>query len=244
MLYGYRSDQPRVLVAVSLVSRKGWTLGAGEVAAQPPTYPEVGTGERSAYLRHDECQHYRRQGFYFSGFRQQQDTDVEAWAVEYKFHVVRRRMVFSDPCNRRDFDGFAPIWVDEVRRALVVDTAALAELYTDVEMPHRFSADIRKVCNFFAQACVDTDPRMESFFAELVARTPVRFLTDNPAASGTGNDRSCQGSSGAVASPYADSPLNEEWMSVLMSLHNDSPLLQDVSDDVQVYEPFTIELPD
>jgi hypothetical protein len=166
---------PRVLLAVSLVSRRGWVLGAEDVADQPSTYPVYGSRDYSVLNEHEGIPHYRVDGMYFTAG---QPDHVEAWAVQYGFHVVRRRMVFPDGVVRRRLAAFAPIWIDPVRHAIIVDTGAFADFFTDVENPHRFSANA--ACRFFAQACFESSRKMCRFFTNLFAAQPVGYLPERP----------------------------------------------------------------
>jgi hypothetical protein len=85
-------------------------------------------------------------------------TSAVAWALEHDFHVVNGRMVCN---NDGEFAGFAPIWIDPVRHAVVVDVVEFGVMY---QLDKQY---LEQACTFFANAC-DVNDRLGRRFNALL----------------------------------------------------------------------------
>jgi hypothetical protein len=180
---GIPGEQFRVLLAVSLVSKRGWILSMCDSACHPSTYPAPSSWEQAVLEHPTMTSHYRINGFYFTSGTH---PDVEKWAVEHKLHVIRKRMVFPDTLSRHDFTAFAPIWVDDVRHAIIVDVKAFGRLFSREVSTSRFSAI--EACKFFANAYAGTLPEISKFFDDLLYN-PLGGLAGGGGGQVEGNQR-------------------------------------------------------
>jgi hypothetical protein len=131
-------------------------MAADAVAVQPLTYPEPGSHDCAVYDNPSGAWHCRFRGLYTSDGLH---DDVKDWALEHGFHIINGRMVWN---NNGEFDGFAPIWIDPLRHAVVVDMSAFANLY---QAKKKYA---EKACEFFANACTGVEERCAKLFGGLL----------------------------------------------------------------------------
>jgi hypothetical protein len=147
--------QTRRLLAVSLYSGQGWELAPDDVAGQPSSWPREGSDDEEVYQNPGSNLLQRRRGLYMTRVT---DNSVAEWAFHHDFHVINGRMVCNDD---GEFAGFAPIWIDPVRHAVVVDVLEFMKMF---KVKQRF---VERACEFFANACSGVK-RFERVFANLV----------------------------------------------------------------------------